>query len=97
MCDEDHDPLARALGYRAYQQFDASRIHPLDVLDNHQDRPLARGSGENINNYLKCPLALKGRTEIRGFVFRAGRYRKNRSVVAKRMRNIGDSSYQKRA
>ena len=63
MRDQDHDPLARTASYYAYQQFDGGRVHPLDVLDDHQDGPLARGRDKNIDEHLKSTLAL--RREIR--------------------------------
>ena len=69
MRDQDHDPLARTVSYHAHQQFDAGRVHPLDVLDDHQDRPLARGRDENIDDHLKSTLALGGRSKIRRLVF----------------------------
>src|SRR5215467_12483219 len=96
MRDQDHNPLARTVSYHAYQQFDGGRVHPLDVLDDSEDRPLARGGEKNIDEHLKGTLALRGRSEIRGLVSRACGYRQHRSVVTKRLLDIGDGSCQKR-
>ena len=96
MRDQDHDPLARTVSYHAHQQFDGGRVHPLDVLDDYEDRPLARGGDKNIDDHLKATLALRRRSEIRGLVFRACGYRQHRSVVAKRLLDIGGGSCQKR-
>lgn len=74
MRDQDHNPLARTVSYHAYQQFDGGRVHPLDVLDDSEDRPLARGGEKNIDERLKGTLALRGRSEIRGLVSRACGY-----------------------
>src|ERR1700752_3840375 len=96
MRDQDHDPLARTVSYHAYHQFDAGRVHPLDVLGDDEDWPLARGGDESIDQRLKATLALRRRSEIRGLVSRACGYRQHRSVVAKRRLDIGDGSCQER-
>ena len=96
MRDQAHNPLARTASYHAHQQFDGGRVHPLDVLDDCEDRPLARGGDESIDEHLKGTLALRRRSEIRGLVSRACGYRQHRSVVAKRLLDIGGASCQKR-
>src|SRR5260370_22537420 len=96
MRDQGHNPLDRTVSYHAYQQFAGGRVHPLDVLDDYEDRPLARGGDKNIDDHLKATLALRRRSEIRGLVSRACGYRQHRSVVAKRLLDIGGGSRQKR-
>src|SRR5258708_40270138 len=96
MRDQDHNSLARTGSYHAYQQFDGGRGNPLDVLEDSEDRPLARGGEENIDERLKGTLALRRRSEIRGLVSRPCGYRQHRSVVTKRLLDIGDGSCQKR-
>src|SRR5882757_2104353 len=96
MRDQDHNALARTVSNHASQQFDCGRVHPLDVLDDSEDRPLARGGEKYIDEYLKGSLALRGRSEIRGLVLQACGYRQHRSVITKRLLSIGDGSCQKR-
>src|SRR6185312_6513674 len=86
-----------AVSYYTQEQLDARRIDPLDVLDDHQDRSLARGRDEGIGEHLKQTLALRGRTEVGGLVSGASRYRQQGSVVAKSVLDIGDGSCQQGA
>src|SRR5215472_15318615 len=96
MRDQGHNPLPRTVSCHADEQFDGGRVYPLDVLDDYEDRPLARGGEKNIDEHLKATLALRRRSEIRGLVSRACGYRQYRSVVAKRLLDIGGGSFQKR-
>src|SRR5258707_7591045 len=86
-----------AAGYHAQEQLDARRIDPLTVLDDHQDRLLARGRDEDLDNHLKNTLALGGRTEVGRLVFAEGWYRQQGSVIAKSVLDIGKGSRQQRA
>ena len=97
MRDQHHKPLAGTVSYHAYQQFDGGRVHPLDVLDDYQNRHLARGGDKNIDEHLKAALTLRRRSEIRGLVSRTCGYRQHRSVVTKRRLEVGDGPCQKRA